>query len=310
MIMELRLFKTLWGYTGSVAEAIEDGRQSHFDGLEGPAPATASECREFHKKMTDAGLDYIAEICTAGGYVPDRRASLSEHLESLQRRAAAAAECQPLFLAVIAGCDAWSAAQSVEFFGKALEAGTEHGLTLSFETHRSRSLFNPWITRDILQQLPALKLTCDFSHWCVVCERLIDTEPDVIALCAGRAHHIHARVGYDQGPQVPHPAAPEHQDALAAHEAWWTQIWESQLARGVAISTMTPEFGPDGYMHCLPFTGAPVADPGQINTWMAGRQKRRFTELYATGSQAGTGTSDGNFLSKKIVALHHFAGIL
>src|SRR5262249_21443741 len=147
------------------------------------------------------------------------------------------------------------------------------GIVASFETHRSRSFFNPWTTRDILRQLPTLKLTCDFSHWCVVCERLVDTEPDIIALCAERAHHIHARVGYDQGAQVPHPAAPEYREALDAHERWWTQIWRSQARRGLTVSTLTPEFGPDGYLHRLPFTGAPVADLEQINTWMAERQR-------------------------------------
>ncbi len=308
MTMELRLFKTLWGHNGSLAEAIAACRPNHFDGLEGQMPATASERSKFRKQMADAGLDYIAEICTAGGYVPDRTSPASEHLESLRRQAAAATECRPLFLTVIAGCDAWSSAQSVDFFGQAVALADESGLTVSFETHRSRSLFNPWITREILQQLPALKLTCDFSHWCVVCERLIDTEPDVIELCAGRAHHIHARVGYDQGPQVPHPAAPECQDALAAHERWWTQIWRRQLARGMAVSTLTPEFGPDGYLHCLPFTGAPVADLVQVNTWMAERQKRRFAELFPTGSRPGT--QPGNSASKKPNALHPFAGIL
>ncbi|HEY1490438.1 MAG TPA: sugar phosphate isomerase/epimerase, partial [Verrucomicrobiae bacterium] len=133
--------------------------------------------------------------------------------------------------------------------------------------------------------LPALKLTCDFSHWCVVCERLIDTEPDIIALCAERAHHVHARVGYDQGAQVPHPAAPEFREALEAHERWWTQIWRSQSERGALFSTMTPEFGPDGYLHCLPFTGAPVADLNQINGWMAGRQRRRFAEWRTAATQ-------------------------
>jgi hypothetical protein len=160
----------------------------------------------------------------------------------------------------------------------------DRGVVVSFETHRSRSFLNPWTTRDILRQLPALKLTCDFSHWCVVCERLVDTEPDVIALCAERAHHVHARVGYDQGAQVPHPAAPEYREALEAHERWWTQIWRSQAQRGTSVSTMTPEFGPDGYLHCLPFTGAPVADLGQINTWMAERQRRRFAEWRAVAN--------------------------
>ena len=138
-------------------------------------------------------------------------------------------------------------------------------------------------TRKLASRLPkeeARAIVDDFSHWCVVCERLIDTEPDVLALCAERAHHVHARVGYDQGPQVPHPAALEYQAALEAHERWWTQIWQNQLARGVSVSTLTPEFGPDGYLHCAPFTGAPVADLSQINAWMGGRQKQRFAGLF------------------------------
>jgi sugar phosphate isomerase/epimerase len=282
MTMELHLFKTLWGHSGSLDEAMAECHERDFAGLEGPAPANPAERKKFRTKLAGAGLGFIAEICTAGSYVPERQASPAQHLESLRRQAGTALECQPWFLTVIAGCDAWSTGDSVDFFGRALAMGEELGVTMSFETHRSRSLFNPWATRDILRQLPALRLTCDFSHWCVVCERLIDTEPDVLALCAGRAHHVHARVGYDQGPQVPHPAAPGYQAALEAHERWWTQIWRSQQAGGMSVSTMTPEFGPDGYLHCLPFTSVPVADLSQINTWMAERQQRRFAETIWT----------------------------
>ncbi|MFZ0828425.1 MAG: sugar phosphate isomerase/epimerase [Verrucomicrobiia bacterium] len=279
--MELRIFKTLWGHTGSLDEAIAACHEHDFSGIEGPAPAHPAERKQFGAKLARAKLGFIAEICTAGSYVPDRQASPVQHLESLRRQAVMALECQPLFLTVIAGCDAWSVGASVDFFGQALAVGEELGASMSFETHRSRSFFNPWTTRDVLRQLPALKLTCDFSHWCVVCERLIDTEPEVLALCAERAHHVHARVGYDQGPQVPHPAAPAYQAALEAHERWWTQIWHNQLARGMSASTLTPEFGPDGYLHCLPFTGIPVADLSQINVWMAGRQQQRFAEVRA-----------------------------
>jgi len=278
MNMELQVFKTLWGHTGTFAAAIAECEGGVFDGIEGQPPTSAPARREFSKSMADAGLGYIAEICTAGSYVPKRDATVSDHVESLRWQAAAAMECHPLFLTVIGGCDAWSIRQSVDFFGQAMALTGELGTIGSFETHRSRSFFNPWTTRDILRQLPELKLTCDFSHWCVVCERLMDTEPEVIALCAGRAHHVHARVGYDQGPQVPHPAAPEYREALEAHERWWTQIWRGQAESGARSSTVTPEFGPDRYLHCLPFTGAPVADLHQINLWMAERQRRRFAE--------------------------------
>jgi hypothetical protein len=191
-------------------------------------------------------------------------------------------ECHPQFLTVIGGCDAWSISQSVEFFTTACRIARDLRVTVSFETHRSRSFFNPWTTRDILEELPELKLTCDFSHWCVVCERLIDTEPEILKLCAARAHHVHARVGYDQGPQVPHPAAPLYGEAMAAHERWWTQIWESQIGRGFKETTMTPEFGPDGYLQSHPFSAVPIADLEEINTWMAQRQRRRFDERYRT----------------------------
>jgi len=276
MSMELQLFKTLWGHSGSLDAAITVCRENNFDGIEAQAPATVAARNELKLKLAANGLRYIAEICTAGSYVPNRQGSMSEHLESLYRQAQDALECNALFLTVIGGCDAWPVSQSVEFFGNAMDAMDHLGITASFETHRSRSFFNPWTTRDILRQLPALKLTCDFSHWCVVCERLIDTEPEIIALCAERAHHVHARVGYDQGAQVPHPAAPEFRLALEAHERWWSAIWQSQFERGTPFSTMTPEFGPDGYLHCLPFMGAPVADLKQINAWMAERERDHF----------------------------------
>ena len=282
--MKLRLFKTLWGHRGSLAEAIAAARADDLAGLEGPAPATAAERREFRQQLAGAGLEYLAEICTAGGYVPERSATPAQHLASFQRQAEAVLECAPQFLTVIAGCDAWPLAQSVEFFAAAHAAAQKLGIIASFETHRGRSLFHPWITRDVLRALPELRLTCDFSHWCCVAERLVlDTATEVLGLCAERVHHIHARVGYAQGPQVPHPAAPEYRRELAAHERWWAQLWRAQSARGCAATTMTPEFGPDGYLHTLPFTATPVADLAAINAWMAARLRRRFSQWIASG---------------------------
>jgi hypothetical protein len=279
--MELHVFKTLWGHMGDLDSVIRACRERGFDGIEGQAPLRSPARRDFRSRVADAGLEYIAEICTGGGYVPQRQMPAFGHLDSLRRQMEMALACKPLFVTVIAGCDAWGIGESVDFFGEAIAIADGLGATASFETHRSRSFFNPWITRDILQQLPELKLTCDYSHWCVVCERLIDTEPEVLSLCTERAHHVHARVGYDQGPQVPHPASPEYRDALEAHERWWSQIWRCHLARGRSVSTMTPEFGPDGYLHLQPFTNVPVADLDEINAWMAERQRRRFAELWA-----------------------------
>jgi hypothetical protein len=51
-------------------------------------------------------------------------------------------------------------------------------------------------------------------------------------------------------------------------------------ARGFTGMTMTPEFGPDGYLQCAPFTRVPVADLWEINSWIGLRQRERFQKHF------------------------------
>ena len=279
--MQLAIYKTLWGFDGGYQAAFSQMHDAGMQGLEGPAPLQQVEQAELKKLLDDYQADFIAEITTAGSYVPERQATVSEHLQSFKHKLQASMSLDPVFITCLGGCDAWPESQSVDFFAAAMELANEYDVVVSFETHRGRSLFNPWVTERVLAQLPDIKLTCDFSHWCVVCERLIDTELSIIEKVARHAHHTHARVGYDQGPQVPHPAAPEYQPALSAHQTWWELIWHSQLQRGYTTSTMTPEFGPDGYLHEAPFTRQPVADLWLLNTWMANEEREHFKRCFS-----------------------------
>lgn len=274
--MRLRCYRTLWGFSGTAAEAAQQAREDGYDGLEGPVPLQPAAQAALRDALAAHGLDQIAEICTAGSYVPDRHVSVAEHLDSLQRQLDAAVALGVRRITVLAGCDAWPVAQSVAFFGRAQELAEATGLPVSFETHRGRSLFNPWVARDIALALPSLTFTADFSHWCVVCERLIDSEEEVLAIITPRVRHIHARVGYDQGPQVPHPAAPEYAAALAAHQRWWERCWAGMRNAGLTDCTLTPEFGPDGYLQQQPFTGTPVADLRELNRWMLHAERAHF----------------------------------
>jgi hypothetical protein len=274
--MRLLLFRSLWTNGFDLSAALADCATGEFNGVEGPVPEAAGARREFWARLRDAGVPFIAEIATGRGYVPQDE-SPAGHLEDFRRQAGAALEGAPLFLTSLAGCDSWPRAQSVDFFGRAMAIAVGLGVRVAFETHRSRPTFNPWATREILQQLPAMRITCDFSHWCCVCERLVvDDEPQVLELCAERADHIHARVGYAQGPQVPHPEAPEYGPELTAHERWWRVILFARARAGCEVSTATPEFGPDGYLQTPAFTTAPVAKLDEINRWMARRQRARF----------------------------------
>jgi sugar phosphate isomerase/epimerase len=284
--MELHIYKSLWAHDGSLAEAIAQAGDAGFQGIEGPPPDTAEARTAFRAALDGARLDYIAEVTTAGGYIPDGQASLHDHLQSLRHRLLSAAEMQARFVTCLGGCDAWSEDASVDFFGRAIEMAMGLGLRICFETHRGRPTFNPWATERIVTQLPDMRLTADYSHWCVVCERLLEDEQQTLRALAPRVHHIHARVGYAQGPQVPHPAAPEHAQALAAHQRWWAEIWSAQHARGYEVSTLTPEFGPDGYLQARPFTREPVAELWALNRWMAETERRHYGDWSAGASLA------------------------
>ncbi len=115
----------------------------------------------------------------------------------------------------------------------------------------------------------------------VVSERLLDDPSDDFSAFIDRVHHVQARVGYDQGPQVPHPAAPEYQPALAFAERFWQQIWRSQRQRGYPQTTLTPEFGADGYLHHLPFTNVPVADLWSLNAGWPRASRPTFSSFIA-----------------------------
>ena len=274
--MKLDLFRTLWGYSASKAQALDELLEAGFDGMEARLPLDARERAEFATFLNTNQVGYISTVFTAYDVLPEQKALPAEHLQDLDRKLAWAAELRPRFVNVLAGNDRWPLAQQVEFFGQALELARKHGQFCSFETHRSRSLFNPWLTLELIRQVPDLRFTSDISHWVVTCERLLDDPCDDLSAFVERVHHIQARVGYDQGPQVPHPGAPEYARELAFHQQHWEAIWRSQQARGYQVSTLTPEFGADGYLHHLPFTNVPVADLWSLNQWMARTEREHF----------------------------------
>jgi len=108
----------------------------------------------------------------------------------------------------------------------------------------------------------------------------LEDQENAVAAAIERTIHIHGRIGYAEGPQVPHPGAPEYAIELRKFAGWWQRVNESQRATGVEAMAFTAEFGPPGYMHTLPFTGQPVADLWEVNAWMT----RFFEEQFQAWS--------------------------
>jgi sugar phosphate isomerase/epimerase len=267
-VSKLLLFKTLWGFSGSLAQAQNLAAAQGFDGLElnlhHPCLA-ALAAQQVQEALSQAQQRLIVEIVTGGDYVPALAQGPAQQLQELREQMQRALELQPVRISVIAGSDAWGPRQQREFWDEAVAMAKAAAAPVCFETHRSRSLFNPWTIEDWLHSYPDLRLTADLSHWCAVAERLMTPELTPIQAMADRVDHIHARVGHAQGPSVGHPFAPEWTEALEAHRRCWALFSASQRGRGLAPRTITPEFGPDGYLPQLPFTAQPVADLEEIN---------------------------------------------
>lgn len=275
--MKVEFFKTLWGHTGPYADAARAAVRAGFSGLEGPIPRLSDSRREFLDALKENQLRYIGEISTTGFAVPDPGAGVQEHLDAFERILTTSLEAEPIFFTAMAGSDLWEFKDSVAFLTEAWETAQRYGVRIGFETHRSRSLFHPVITRALLAELPPIELTLDFSHWCNVCERLVlDELPDVLELCAARALHVQPRVGWDQGAQVADPRLPRFAGALDAHLRWWRVVWDAQMAGGCETITMTPEFGPDGYEARDFSSGEPLVDLWEINVWMAERIRQEL----------------------------------
>ncbi len=266
--MQLKTIRHLWGVEEPPSTFFTKVRAENYHGVESALPASGTETA-FRGLLDENGLEYIAQIFTDGP-------TFVEHIESFRRQARAAVEMKAVMVNCHGGKDGWSLADSLHFYRAAIEIERDLGIPVAHETHRGRILFNPWITRDILNEIPDLALCCDFSHWVCVAERLLPDCGEIIAQCAERCLHLHARVGYEQGPQVPDPRAPEYQVHVETHEKWWDIIWSAQEKSGMTYSYLTPEFGPPTYLPTLPFSNKPVASLEEICLWQVERQRQRF----------------------------------
>ena len=165
--------------------------------------------------------------------------------------------------------------QNKKLISLAEDVAKETGVAIIHETHRGKFSFAAHITKQYLQNIPGLRITLDISHWCNTAESLLHDQQEAVDLAISRTDHIHARVGFAQGPQIPDPRDPEWNDALQFHLQCWDKVIELKKSNGQPV-TITPEFGPFPYMMNLPFTKQPVSDQWDINEHMMDLLRERY----------------------------------
>lgn len=251
--------------TGSLEDRIKQIASAGYDGVES-AVVEIADIPKFKDMLGEYDLDYIPLIYTEG----------ENHYQNFTELVELASAFSPKKIIAHAGRDKWSFDEQVAFFNETLLIEKEFGIPIVHETHRRRPLFSPMNTVKLLHEVPEIKINADLSHWCCVTESMLEDHGEAIKLAAERAIHIHCRVGYENGPQVPNPEAPEWASHLATFESWWKLILTEHKKRGEDELTITPEYGPPSYMHTVPFSNTPVADLWEVCLWSA----QRFREMF------------------------------
>lgn len=263
--MKLQLFHAFWGMEGTLREKFERAASYGYQGIETALPEVDDK-HQFKELLQEFNLLYIPQIYTYGN-----------HKEAYHEQLEKALEFSPFFVNSHTGKDYMTEEEQLSLFEFAVDKEKELGVAVAHETHRGRAMFTPRATVKLLKQFPELQITADFSHFTCVCESLLHDQEEAIAVMIQHTLHTHARVGYTQGSQVPHPAAPEYTEELARFEGWWDESGKQHRQTGKSHMTVTPEFGPVNYMPRIPFTGEQVADLFEVNQFIA----KRFVEKYS-----------------------------
>lgn len=268
---ELLFMGTDWGFTGNRDQLCAAIKKEGYDGIEVWWPGDAKGQEELFAALKKHNLK-VAFLC--GGWQQDHK----EHLETFRKTTTEAANNkwqQPLYINCHSGKDHFSMEENKPFIDHTTQLSKQSGVPIYSRTHRGRIMFAAHITRDYINKFPDLRLTFDVSHWCNVHESLLADQAATLELALQRVEHIHARIGHAEGPQVNDPRAPEWNDAVQQHLAWWDKVVARKKSKGERMTFLT-EFGPPDYMPTVPYTRQALADQWGINVYMMKMLRERY----------------------------------
>ena len=262
-------FQTNWGYTGSWDEFGEKAKASEYDGVEVWVPREKQSLELLQQSLKKHELEVIY-MCGV-----DRSLPLEEGILKFKTDLLEAIALNPIAINCHTGSDFFSLDENKAFIELAQQLSAAHSIPIYHETHRGRFSYTLPKTLEMVEQIPLLPITLDVSHWMVVHESLLFSEQDRLNQVLKNTNHIHARVGFEQAPQVNDPQAPEWDRALQRHLDLWLNIIQQRLA-DKGFVTITTEFGPPTYMPTEPFTQKPLSDLWETNVFIMKALKNRL----------------------------------
>jgi len=261
--MKVLFFCPHWGSKHlPFEEFIKKVKQAAYDGVELSIPLEEQERKAVISTIRSAELKFI------GQHWETVNLNFEEHIKEYVNRLYNLAKGEPLLIDSQTGKDFFSFEQNMALIDAATEFTKKTNIPVAHETHRGKFSFAAHITKKFLDSNPDLRICADLSHWCSVAESLLENQPEALDKAINRADHIHARVGFQEGPQIPDPRAPEWKEVLDTHISWWDRIINRAKNENREYFTITPEFGPFPYMTILPHSRELISNQWDINVYM------------------------------------------
>ncbi len=268
--MVIKYICTFWGCEHqSAKEFLSNVVSNGYDGVEINFPDDANFISEFIdelkiiRKTINSDFIFIAQQVLS-----NKNESISEYIERITERLNFLTTLKPNYINSHTGKDFYDFSDNCKIIEITELISKKSGIPIWHEIHRGRFSFHLKTLLRYLDTYPKLKLIADFSHFCVVSESNLEDQNDLLLKIYPNIKHIHARIGFDQSPQVNNPFAPEWKNHLEKYMIWWNEIIEIQHQNNNTQITITPEFGPFPYMPQAPFTKMPLSNQWEINLQM------------------------------------------
>lgn len=269
--MNIKVLSPLWGHEHIPLKSfLQKVKDAGYDGVDTWLPDSPSDKKLLFDFIQQNELHLVCHQHEAWG------TTFKEFKDSYQKNLEGCAVPGPLLINSHTGKDYFTLEQNLELVDIAQEFSAKTGVVVVHETHRGRIGYSPQQIAGIFERRKDFLITADLSHWTCVTESMLDNFTEIVETAIHRTRYIHARVGYEQGPQVPDPRAPEWQYALEKFLGWWDRIVAINRALNTPILPITTEFGPPPYMPIVPFTRRPVADQFGINCFMKDLVRKRY----------------------------------
>jgi sugar phosphate isomerase/epimerase len=268
--MEIKYICTYWGCEHlSAKEFLSNVLQNGYDGVEINFPDDELFIVEFNAELERIRNTINPNfIFIAQQVLPNKKETVNEYIDRITQRLEFIIQLKPNYINSHTGKDFFDFSDNCKIIEICNQLTRVSGIPIWHEIHRGRFSFHLKTLVSYLDIFPKINLIADFSHFCVVSENDLHDQSDLLSKIYPNIKHIHARIGFEQSPQVNNPFAPEWKTYLEQYLFWWKEIIAIQKNKKSAIFTITPEFGPFPYMPQEPFTKKPLSNQWEINLQM------------------------------------------